>query len=184
MKTTMLALGFCSIFFAKSVSAQPTQAPTPANKDGLTFELNIGAGQMTITNDRTNNSASETALAGLSLGVGKFFTDNVAVTGRIAGGTYSESAGRLTQWYLGPAIQYWVSPDIWIGGGIGFGGAQVSLNNSTSDSDTGFGIDLRAGYTFNSASVHSFNVSLEYTRSEINNGAIGVIGVLAGWQVL
>lgn len=177
-----LALMSLPLFANAPVMAQPASTYDHEVKNGLTFELNLGIGSMIVSSD--TDSKSETSLAGLSLGIGGFVNKQLAVTARIAGGTYTDDAGRLTQAFFGPAVQYWATPNVWLGGGIGLGVLAIDVNGAGSDSNTDLGFDVRAGYTFNPGTKHSFNISAEFTRSQADNGAVSVVGVLAGWQIL
>ena len=60
--------------------------------------------------------------------------------------------------------------------------------SGNSDSTTGFGLDLRVGYTFPSTSENTFNVSFEVTPtflSENNQSAtLTSIALLVGYQHL
>ena len=183
MKIILSSLALLSLSSLANAQGMPVQTSPPESgyKDGFTLELNLGIGSMMSS---AANSNSETALAGLSIGLGGFVNRQLAITGRIAGGTYTESDGRITQAFLGPAVQYWATPNFWFGGGIGFGIISIDINGRGSDSNTDLGFDVRAGYTFNPDTKHSFNVSAEFSRSQADGGAISVLGLLAGWQIL
>ncbi|MDX2093136.1 MAG: hypothetical protein SFX73_35160 [Kofleriaceae bacterium] len=49
-------------------------------------------------------------------------------------------------------------------------------------SECGFGVDLRAGYTFSTSSENTFNLSLELTPSAYEGGDLTGVGVLFGYQ--
>lgn len=160
--------------------AAPYVAP-PAVRTGLTFEANLGFGLLRISDD--NDGESEGALGGLNLGVGGWVNPKLAVTLRAAGVTYSEDGGSITQAFFGPSAQYFVSPNAFVGGGIGLGVARVSIDGIGSDSETGFALDLRAGYTFNPDSKHAFNASVEITPAFIEDLNFTGIAFLAGYQL-
>jgi hypothetical protein len=106
---------------------------------------------------------------------------------RIAGVTYSQNGGRFTDAFFGPSLQYWVDDHMWLGGGAGLGVLALG-GNGNSDSVTGFSFDLRGGYTFSSASAHTFNVSVEinpgyYKQTGVSATYTG-FALLAGYQFL
>jgi hypothetical protein len=190
----------------------PGYAPPPAYAvqtpfmyhQGVTVELNLGVGFMWSRDNSTGmESQTYTSLGGLDIGIGGWVSPQIAVSGRIAGVTYSEDIGNgntlsLTGAFFGPSVQYWVDDHLWFGGGIGLAVARVlSSSDSTIDtssaSQTGFGIDLRAGYTFTSSSKNSFNISVELTpgifsttdaMGNSSTGTLNGFAILAGYQYL
>jgi hypothetical protein len=178
--------------------AQPTGAPVPAQppgpapampyyapppvRDGLTFEANLGFGIFRVSND-SGDSDSENGLGGLNLGIGTFVNPNMAISLRAAGVTYSDDGGSITQAFFGPSVQYFVSPNAFVGGGVGLGVARIEIDGLGSDSETGFAVDLRAGYSFNPGAKHSFNASVEITPAFIEDVTFTGIAFLAGYQL-
>jgi hypothetical protein len=160
----------------------------------MTGELNLGVGFIWARNGNGQDSDSELALAGLNAGIGGWLNERMALTVRFAGATYSPADGvRFTTGFAGPSLQYWTDDHFWIGGGAGLGIAAISIDNgiggtSASDTETGFGLDLRAGYTFTVGSEHTFNVSIEYNPTFFdNNGSsiqVNSFGLLFGYQHL
>lgn len=186
MRTISLAL--LSLLVPAAVLAQPPPPPpapgygppqpgyaqpAPNNRHGMTFEANIGIGYIWAECDGCD-SDKEVALGGLNLGIGGWMNERMALTLRAAGVTYSDSEGdidlRFTTAVLGPHLQYWVDDHFWIGGGAGLGIAAVTIEGpgiDDSETETGFGLDLRAGYTFSTGSESTWNVSFELTPSFI-----------------
>lgn len=160
----------------------PMMQPAPPTHTGLTFEANLGFGLLRVADD--NDSESRGSLGGLSLGVGGFINPKMAITVRIAGVTYVEDNGTLTQAFFGPSLQYWVNDNAWVGGGVGVGIARFVVDGLGSNSETGLGLDARAGYTFNPTAKHSFNVSAEITPAFIEDVTFTGIAVLFGYQLL
>jgi len=178
-----LALGLLLLLVPASVLAQPgygappppvyTQAPVN-HRQGFTFEANIGVGFMWATVE-DDESDKKVALGGIDVGLGGWINERMAITARIAGVTYTESEGdidlRWTTGFAGPSLQYWLDDHVWLGGGAGFGVVALSIDGpggDDSDSEVGFGLDLRAGYTFSSmATQNTWNLSLELTPSFI-----------------
>jgi hypothetical protein len=157
-------------------------------RSGLTFEANIGLGFIWARNEG-RDSDTEGALAGLNLGLGGWLNDRMAVTGRIAGATFSPSDGvRFTQGFAGPSLQYWTDDHVWVGAGVGLGFARITVDGFGSDSETGFALDLRAGYTFSQNTESTWNVSIEYTPAffEVDGRSLQInsFGILFGYQHL
>jgi outer membrane receptor protein involved in Fe transport len=80
-------------------------------------------------------------------------------------------------------VQYFVSPNAFVGGGVGLGVARIEIDGLGSDSETGFAVDLRAGYSFNPGAKHSFNASVEITPAFIEDVTFTGIAFLAGYQL-
>jgi hypothetical protein len=165
---------------------------------GITFEVGVGAGFNHITSGTTGMPLdTNAALAGANLGVGGWITPQIAVTGRIAvvNVNYMDldaAKGRLVNAFFGPSLQFWATPNVWLGGGAGFATYRYvggnCMANSTSDcSVNGVGLDLRAGYSI-VLGQSTLNLSLEANPGFFNNpGATGTatgIGILIGYQYL
>jgi opacity protein-like surface antigen len=166
--------------------AMPVSPANPPNRQGLTFEANLGLGFLQASSD-TQDSDTETALGGLDLGLGAFINPNLAISARVAGVTYSDDVSTISAVFFGPSAQYWVMPNVWVGGGLGLGVARASIDlggSTASDSETGFALDLRAGYTFNPNAKHSFNASIELTPAFIEDTTFTGIGLLVGYQFM
>jgi len=169
---------------------QPVYAQPPAPvslHNGMTVELNLGLGWIRISDD-SNSNTSDLGVGGLSGGVGGWVNPHVAITGRLGGVTVGVPGGRVSNIFLGPAVQYWVDDHFWLGGGLGLGIYALSPDSGSDRSLTGIGVDLRVGYTFNEGTEHTFNASLEINPGHFSdNGASGTatgIGILLGYQHL
>jgi len=126
-----------------------------------------------------STSDTKVGLGGVNLGIGGWVSPQLAISARVASVTYtiSQDLGGGNQFseslvgaFIGPSVQYWIDPHLWIGGGAGIAYAAVlshdDINGVTVNeaNQTGFGLDLRAGYSFSSgATPNSWNVSVELT---------------------
>lgn len=155
-------------------------------RNGMTFEANLGLGWIRASADGESDT-SDLGIGGLSLGVGGWTSPKVALTARLSGVTLSENGAQLSHVFLGPAAQYWVDDHFWLGGGAGLSILAAS-NDVDRDSVSGFGLDLRIGYTFTSGSENTVNVSLELNPGWYSeNGSSATftgIGFLFGYQHL
>jgi opacity protein-like surface antigen len=181
----------------------PLFAPIEPPRDGfeahhgVTFEANLGVGfvhvsSVGLSSDSENGRA---APAGLELAVGGWLTRRLALTFRISGVDVRAddlASGYLINGFYGPAVQYWFSPNVWVGGGVGFALWGTTGNDCETPSGSctvrGWGFDLRAGYTFMQSHRQSLNVSAEITPEHYNADggswtATG-FGVLFGYQYL
>ena len=176
-------------------SATPAMAPGGAalsdrRRTGLTFEANLGFGVLWANSD-DGDLDSETGLGGLDLGLGGWLSDRLALTGRIAGATVFVEDSQFSLVSVGPSLQYWTNDHFWIGGGLGLAVFAARIDDEgdeTFGNRKGFALDLRAGYTFSTASDHTFNVSVELTPTWFgsNNDEfnLNTFAVLLGYQHL
>lgn len=160
---------------------------------GLTVELNIGAGQVYISDVGAGSKTSALGLAGLDFGIGGFVAPRVAVTGRLGGVNLRDStfgSGTIADAYLAATVQYWFLPQLWAGAGLGLAvlGQSGGCPQSGPCSYGGVGLHLRAGVTVLQAERHSVNASIEITPSSIDVRETGYklvgMALLVGYQYL
>jgi hypothetical protein len=151
--------------------------PPPDYRNGVTFEANLGIGYLSAEGDDSEAGGA------FGIGVGGWLNPKLAVSVRLSTVTLSDPGVRLTSGFLGPSAQYWVSNNFWLGGGLGLSIIGLSGDYVGDDaSETGFGLDLRAGYTFSTATENTFNVSLELTPSFFDGGEYTGVAVMFGYQ--
>ncbi|MGE0871381.1 MAG: hypothetical protein AB7P03_22660 [Kofleriaceae bacterium] len=175
-------------YYGQQPGQPPVYAPQPAPsyRQGFTFEANIGVGWAQVSDEDGNNTVtSDAALGGLNLGFGGWLNQNMALSLRFAGVSDRENGLTAVAVFAGPSLQYWLDDHFWLGGGAGL--ARVAILDSDNDEQAGingFGLDLRAGYTFSSGSPNTFNASVELTPGFYDGGSITGIGLLFGYQHL
>ncbi len=170
----------------------PVAAPAPAGyyaapaprqlRQGMTFEANLGIGWI-HGSDGSDSETTEISLGGLDLGVGGWLNPTTALTARIAGVTSSFDGVRVTSGALLAAGQFWIDDHLWVGGGLGIGVLSVT-DRFASDSETGVGLEARAGYTFASGSENTFNASIEVIPTFLDSMRATSIAFLFGYQHL
>lgn len=177
---------------------QPTGAPYEFH-NGLTFEGSIGLGTMVYRETweggirAGDEESSGTGALGLAGSIGGFISPQIAISLRLASVSYSVDAydgagGTFTRSaiFIGPAIQYFLNPKLWVGAGIGYSIDHLSYQNAYGDTGdsvndpTGIGLSLRGGYSFWHQLRNSMYVQAEYTPGfygEVNQGALGTQSV-------
>jgi hypothetical protein len=167
--------------------------PLAVTRSGLTVEAGTGVGWIALWDD-DKSTTSPGGVAGLSLGIGGWLDESVALTARLSGSSIPGSNGVYVAGFLGPSLQIWVTDRTWLGAGLGL--AMFGRESRTSSNEItygGFGADLRIGRTFYANGKHTLNGSLELTPSQVsredaygNDAEMNVasIGVLFGWQYL
>lgn len=184
-----------------SAAAQPGPdgAPGPdawADHRGVTFEANLGAG-VTHVGDQGNDvppTWSHVGFGGLDVGAGAFVTPQLALTVRIAGVTAHApgvTPDYLVNGLLGVSAQYWVTPRVWAGAGIGVGVFDTGESGCATDSGkcqyTGLGFDVRAGVVVFQAHRQTANVSFELVPAHYSpNASFTAVSpaLLFGYQFL
>jgi hypothetical protein len=166
-------------------------------RHGVTFEANLGLAVSWLTAD---GSTSDSKGGGtLGLGLGGWITNRMALSARFvesgfsADGDGASSDDSVYGGFFGPSLQLWLDDHVFLGGGLGWSFLGAKVNGTNTDTETGFGLDLRLGYNFTSRSPNTFNVSLELTPGfynvDLGNGQsqdfrFNVFTVLVGYQHL
>jgi hypothetical protein len=164
-------------------------APAPVSTSplgrGFTFEANLGLGWLRATSDSGESEDSDIGIGGFNVGLGGWISERTAFSLRIAGVTYSEGGGSITGSFVGGALQYWTTENLWLGGGVGLGIASLDIDGEPAiDPETGLGLDLRVGFTPSIAGQHSLNFSFEVNPSFLDGGTLTGIALLIGYQYL
>ena len=169
--------------------ANTSLAETP-QRDGFTLELGMGIGFTHMIPD-TGESRSEVGLAPLSISLGGFLNNQMALMFRAAGTSYfkDNSAGKSSQIVLtfsGLSCQYWFSDQFFASAGLGLAIYDYNvLLKSDDDPDireVGLGLSLRTGYSFANWENHSLRLSFELFPSLFGNGTIVAEAINFEWQ--
>ena len=181
--------GYAPPGYAGQPYAPYAPPPVASWRHGVTFEANLGVGFVWAHADG-ETSDSETGVGGLDLGLGGWINEHAALSVRIAGATFDVNDVRISAGFVGPSLQYWADDHWWLGGGAGlaFLAASSTSFGGSSATETGFGLDLRAGYTFATSSPNTFNLSLElnpgFYSDNGNDVSITSFAILFGYQHL
>lgn len=146
-------------------------------KRGLTGEVSVGLAMF--------SSGGQTevvhGIAGLNFGVGGFVSPRIALSLRVAGATILDQAF-LYVGVIGPNVQAWLAPQLWVGGGIGLGG-YTGCGGGNCDAVKALGYDLRLGYSF-APDGNGVNASVETTSIDwgYGDGRLNTLGLLLGYQ--
>jgi hypothetical protein len=158
---------------------QPMPQPTGPQRDGITVGVDIGLG-MTHVSLGDFGSDSEGGLSGLNLSLGGFLSPSMAIILRVSGTTFGEfGADQSISGFLGGAVQAWVGPKFFVGGGAGIG----ILTCSNCEAETGFAVTGRAGFEFGQRATSGWHVAAEVTPAFYDNDVrVTSIGLQIGWQ--
>lgn len=186
---------FLSLFASTAARAQepsaPAAEPAPvARRSGFTMELGLG-GAFTHVDADPRVEPAKFGLAPLSLGLGGFFSRNVALTFRATGSSLFQNRGGSTEQVLvgsyGPSLQIYVSENVFIGGGAGLG---VLYGNPSSKlplgvepiREIGFAGHTRVGWAFYTSKAHQLSIYTDAIYARAGDASATGVTLCLGWQ--
>jgi hypothetical protein len=186
---------------AADVPTAPPVAPTRPHRAGFTLELGVGGALTLVNDDLADTSFSSTGafverrytrtrpfggIAPLSLGIGGFVSENVALLFRASGTSYFKDGVddvRVNAFY-GPAIQFW-SSDRWVwGAGLGLGAHGQSPLGGGGGLDLGVAAELRAGYAFYAGRTQCLRAGAALVPGVFDGTRTLGVALTLDWQLL
>lgn len=140
------------------------------------FIIGLGGGGGTMTCD----GCAGTSGIAVQFHVGGMLTEKVALVLDSSGVTRDEDGATLSSVVAGPAIQYWVSPRVWIKGGVGAGFLQATYDKISVTSDAGLGFMGGIGVDVLQKQKFAIDLQARFTTASIegerNNSFFGLVG--------
>lgn len=159
-------------------------------REGFTLELGLGLG-ITHLGIEGGDSETNVGLAPLSLSLGGFLSEDLALMARMAGTSWFEDIGNDTvqigSYFYGVALQYWLSDEAFLGGGVGYGLLADNPFFSSDDSfesEGGLAFTLRAGYAVYTSRNHALGFTLELFPEFFDNARTFGTAINFQWQLL
>lgn len=159
-------------------------------REGFTLELGLGLGITYIAPDGSD-SETNVGLAPLSLSLGGFLTEDLALMARMAGTSWFEDVGNDTfqvgSYFYGVALQYWLSDEAFVAGGVGYGllaDNPLFGGSSGIDAEGGLALTLRAGYAFYTSRNHALGFTLELFPEFFDTATTFGTAINFQWQLL
>ncbi len=159
---------------ASAEEPEPVTAPAPVDdsrplRRGFTMELGLGVALTLNTDTRPGPSHAKVGLAPLSLSLGGFVSERVALLGRIAGTSFFEDdyTGKTVQYtsgFYGAHVQYWFTDRFMMSGGPGFslfGKTSLGSQWGASKPSVGYALSIRAAYAVFVNKHHALRLALE-----------------------
>lgn len=178
--------------YAQPAPQQPAygldQPPPGPQRSGFTLELSLGLG-FTQTEERVRCASGAgltcpdpgyaifVGLAPLAVGIGGFITESFALLFRASGTSFFDSDRLIVLGHYGIAAQLW--PADWLM--LSIGPALALFGDLEGNSDFGFGVDARIGFSFLTLTHHSFRVALELFPSFFEEFVMGE-SIVFEWQ--
>jgi hypothetical protein len=131
---TLLALAFAATAGAQEAAVHPVDAIAPTRPAQTTdslqflgFELGLGVGATRIACTAGCTSATHFS-AGPLLVLGRLVRPKVFVGGQVVGSAFDDDAGtELALWAVMPVVKYYPTRLVYIGGGVGYGEADGTI---------------------------------------------------------
>jgi hypothetical protein len=203
------ALTFAGLSAAEVRAAEPPAdaasvtgaAPIRPNRSGFTLEVGVG-GALTVVNDdvadfsfSSNGPSMESVhtrtrawggVAPLSISIGGFVTERVALLFRASGTAYFKYSANdaYTNSFYGPAVQVWANDRFMWSAGLGLGLHGESPLTGTGGMDLGLAASLRAGYAFFLSDWHLARVGLELVPGVFDGTRTLGAAATLDWQLL
>jgi hypothetical protein len=174
------AIGDVCFAAMKSLAVAVACLPSVASADAprtITFEAALGGARSTMSAPAGTSRLESHSGLDATAGVGWFVTPRLAVNVR-AIRTY---AGPFTLDLVGPGVQYFWGPRIWVGANAG-----VDFARTRDGSDPGVGVAWRVGGHIPWTPRHLISVAIEARVVEPITHERGVLSaaLLAGYQFL
>ncbi len=158
-------------------------------RHGFTLELGVGLSLVNVNPD-AGTSTMKLGLAPLSLSLGGFITENVALLLRCAGASNFEddSRGKLAQvttTFYGAHVQYWFNDRFMMSGGPGvmvFSKSSVTSPFTAENAAVGYGASVRAGYAVFANTHHALRFSVEAFPAKYENAFVFGSALNFEWQ--
>jgi hypothetical protein len=162
------------------LTVQVVNAQDRPIRDGFTLELGLGAGMM-HTQDAGEHH--QIGFPSITISLGAFLDDSTALMfrGSGVGGMKESEYKSIGLFYYGGHIQYWLGDNLFIAGGPGLVlfGSPIPFSEPA---HLGFGLSVRAGYSFLNLEDHSFRITLEVFPTILREEFLMAEALTIEWQ--
>ena len=153
-----------------------TRDASAIERKGFIFGLGVGGGKITCEDcESMSGPAVEIHLGGM-------LTDKMALVWDSSGVVREENGVTVSSAVAAPAVQYWVSPRVWVKGGVGAGRLVASVNNVTSSSEWGLGFLGGLGVELVQKKRFAIDLQARFTTAKIEGERINNVFALVGFN--
>jgi hypothetical protein len=152
-----------TLVLSLSDTAQAQEAPPAFTRDGITFGLSLGGGNMHFSQDLPGEDP-KADYAGVSFDahVGYMIMPKLSIELQGWGIThFFEDDISLTVSLATIGARYFVMDRLWLAGGLGAAVASIEIGNATFETDPAFGVSLGAGYEVWQTGSFALDVNLK-----------------------
>jgi hypothetical protein len=172
-KNVTQKLGFATIALALLGMTRDASA---IERKGFIGGIAIGGGKITCSDcDSLNGPA-------IALHLGGMLTEKVALVFDGSGVGKDENSTQITSVLASAALQYWVSPKVWVKGGIGSGQLGVSGNGLNETSDGGLGFLGAIGVEVVQKQRFAIDLQARFTTAKIEGDRTNNLSALVGFN--
>jgi hypothetical protein len=186
--------GGCAAVFLMCATA----AAEP-RREGFTGDLGIGfaltsvpvrsisvtgvSGPVVMT-QQVETRELKAGLAPLSLSLGGFLSEDVALLFRLTGTSYFEDGDQFGHNFYGPVVEIWPIDRLYLGGGVGFAvfGPNPLTSSSDADPETGWALEARAGVALINSENHDLTLSAEFIPGFYEGDAVQGYAFIVAWK--
>jgi hypothetical protein len=153
-----------------------TRDASAIERKGFIFGLGVGGGKITCDGcESLSGPAVEIHLGGM-------LTDKMALVFDGSGVSREEDGVTLTSVVAGAALQYWVSPRVWVKGGIGSGQVRASGNDIDVSSERGLGFLGGIGVEVVQKKRFAIDLQARFTTAKIEGERTNNVFALVGFN--
>jgi hypothetical protein len=138
----------------------------------------------TVVSEGPAKRELKAGLAPLSLSLGGFLSEDVALAFRIAGTSYFEDGDQFGHNFYGPIVEIWPGDRFYVSGGVGLAvfGPNPLISSSDMESETGWALDFRAGVALVNSENHDFTLSVEAIPGFYEGESVQGYAFVAAWK--
>jgi len=148
-----------------------------SERKGFIFGVAVGGGGIKCDDCESMNGPAS------ALYLGGMVTDKLAIVVDGSGILKTEDDVDLTSIVSGIAAQYWVSPRVWVKGGVGAGQLGVSSGKVSETSDLGLGFLGGAGVEIVQKKKFTLDLQVRFTTAKIEGDRVNNVSALFGFNL-
>jgi hypothetical protein len=157
----------------------PTYVPPSQGRQGLVVGFSVGGGEMVNTD--CDNCESLAGFA-FDFSIGGMLSPQLAIVYDAFGVIRVENDAALTNATNTVAAQYWVTPIVWIKGGVGLSLVRLEFGNGFADEEYGFGVTAGAGVELIHSDTFGLDLSGRVSHGTFDGGGLSNGAVLVGFH--
>ncbi len=153
-----------------------TRDASAIERKGFIFGLGVGGGKITC-----DGCESLSGLA-VEIHLGGMLTEKLALVGDSSGASKEEGGVTLQSVVAGPALQYWLSPRVWVKGGVGAGVLTAYGGGVNEVSDPGLGFLGGIGVEVLQKKRFAIDLQARFTTAKIEGERTNNVFALVGFN--
>jgi len=138
----------------------------------------------TVVSEGPAKRELKVGFAPLSLSLGGFLSEDVALAFRIAGTSYFEDGDQFGHNFYGPIVEIWPGDRFYVSGGVGLAlfGPNPLTSSSDADPEGGWALDFRAGAALINSENHDLTLSVEVIPGFYDGESVQGYAFVVAWK--